>query len=37
MSVTPVRLDRPPPHLDEDRAQILHELAELEAAKGELD
>ncbi|MGO7042296.1 CaiB/BaiF CoA transferase family protein [Rhizobium acaciae] len=37
MSVTPVRLDRPPPHLDEDRAQILNELAELEAAKGELD
>ncbi|NEI17449.1 CoA transferase [Rhizobium leguminosarum] len=37
MSGTPVRLDRPPPHLDEDRAQILHELAELEAAKGVLD
>jgi crotonobetainyl-CoA:carnitine CoA-transferase CaiB-like acyl-CoA transferase len=37
MSATPVRLNRPPPHLDENRAQILHELAEVEAAKGLLD
>jgi crotonobetainyl-CoA:carnitine CoA-transferase CaiB-like acyl-CoA transferase len=33
MSATPVRFDRPPPHLDQDRAQILHELAEVEAER----
>jgi crotonobetainyl-CoA:carnitine CoA-transferase CaiB-like acyl-CoA transferase len=33
MSRTPIRYDRPPPHVDQDRAEILYELQAFEAAR----
>ncbi|MCA2406024.1 CoA transferase [Rhizobium leguminosarum bv. viciae 248] len=34
MSATPVRFDRAPPHVDQDRDDILRELTRLEATRG---